>query len=58
MGPGVTGDPEIDAWIEEQLAKAPPLSDARRARIEALLSLPPDGPATRVAKPRPSTERP
>lgn len=33
-----------EAWIERQLAKAPPLDDAARRHIEQLLALPPDQP--------------
>jgi hypothetical protein len=33
---------EEEAWIVRQLAHAPPLGDAARARIERLLALPPD----------------
>lgn len=32
-----TDDADLDAWVARQLADAPPLSEAQRARLSALL---------------------
>lgn len=32
-----TGDPDLDRWLAERLAEAPPLSDAQRDRLGRLL---------------------
>lgn len=44
-------DPKRDAWVEQQLAKAPPLTPAQRHRLAVLLRVDPpvEKPQTRRA---------